>query len=362
MECAAGARCENQRVVFPGWLSRQRFTRPPRLHHLVIVPQRHSRYRGVEGAQIAVKQIVFVVAAVIGNRLGGLRFLFGDDAAPYRAVGELLLRRDRTVGIDIVAAVDEEIRRIAVHGGVAAHATARHVDAPALAHRVAGPQERNRAPVGGRRAETPDLRLVEHRARQALEADAVENILARRQRVEQRFGGEVRFRQSVDEDAVPDLAKRVGGGDLDQHARGPVGACPDHAGASADVAGLHAMGDLRPVRCEAQAGACDAADRRAGRRRGSSLQQRAPRDGRALPYLDGHWASAVETRRKVASDSDEGSNFMRRPDDSIVALCRTPIEGTAGSAAGYAAAALLPECSPVWSRIAVRRAAMAKRS
>src|SRR6516165_6956860 len=95
--------------------------------------------------------------------------------------------------------MDEEIRRIAVHGGVAAHTAAREVDAPALAHGVARPDERDRASAGGRGAKMSNFRLAEHRTGKILKADAIENILSRRRIVEQRLGGEVRFRQRVDE-------------------------------------------------------------------------------------------------------------------------------------------------------------------
>ncbi len=191
---------------------------------------------------------------------------------------------------------------------------------------VARPRKRHRAAIGGRRTETADLRLAEHRAGQVLKADAVDNVLSRRQLVEQGLGGEIGLRQRVDEDTVPDIAKAVGRGDLDQHARRPVGAGPDHARAGGDVAGLDAVRDLRPVRREAQRWPRNAADRRAG------FQQRAARQRRAAPHYDGHRASAVETRRKLAADSDGDSNLMRQHDDSVVALCRGSRAGTGCSA------------------------------
>src|SRR5215470_3797125 len=60
VEGAASACGENQRVAFAGRLAPERLAGPPRLHHLMIVPQCYRRYRGVEGAQIPVQQIVFV--------------------------------------------------------------------------------------------------------------------------------------------------------------------------------------------------------------------------------------------------------------------------------------------------------------
>ena len=61
-----------------------------------------------------------------------------------------------------------------------------------------------------------------------LKADAVEDVLAGRQILDQRLGGEIAFRQRVDEDAAADGLEAVGGRDLDLHARRAVGARPDH--------------------------------------------------------------------------------------------------------------------------------------
>src|SRR3974377_1475494 len=155
--------------------------------------------------------MLLLIAAIGGERLGRLRFLLGHDAAPQRAIGQFPCRRDRTIGIDVVAAMDEEIRRIAVHGSVAAHAATREVDAPALADVVARPDERDRASVGGRGAEMSNFGLAEHRAGKILKADAIENILSRWQIVEQRFGGEVRFWQRVDEYGASNFAECVAG-------------------------------------------------------------------------------------------------------------------------------------------------------
>ena len=315
---AAGARGKGERILLAERLLRQRLVRPPRLHHFVVVPQRKARHRGVERAQIVVEQIVFVIAAIIGERFGRFRLLFGDDAAPDAAVGQFLLRDDGAVGINIVAAMDEEVGLIVAHGGVAAHAAACRIDAPALAHRVARPQEGDRAPVFRRRAEMPDLRLTEHRRGQILEAEAIEDVLVRRQVLDQRLCGEIGFRQRVDEHRAPDVAEAVGGRDLDQHARGTVSARPDHAGIDRHVARLHAVSDLRPVRREAQRGPREAADCGDGRRCRRGLQERATGERRATSHC--HWASAVATRRKVLADFDEGSNVMRRQDDSVVDL------------------------------------------
>ena len=82
----------------------------------------------------------------------------------------------------------------------------------------------------------PIGRLAEHGRGEILKADAVEDILARRQVFDQRLGGEIGFRQRVDEDRALNVAEAVGRCDLDQHARRPVGARPDYAGIDGHIA------------------------------------------------------------------------------------------------------------------------------
>ena len=166
--------------------------------------------------------------------------------------------------------MDEEIRPVAQHGRVGAHAAARLVDAPALAGGIARPDERDRAPVGRRGAKTADHRLADDGRRgQILEADAIEDVLPGRQALDQRLGGEIGLRQRIDEHGAVDGLEAVGGRNLDQHARRPVGARPDHGGVVGDVAGLDAMGDERPIGGAAEIRPGDAAGRGdRGRRRG----------------------------------------------------------------------------------------------
>ena len=112
-----------------------------------------------------------------------------------------------------------------------------------------------------------------------LEADAVEDVLPGGQALDQRVGGEIGFRQRIDEDGAVDGLEAVGGRDLGQHPRRPVGARPDHAGVERDVAGLDAMGDERAIGGAAEIRLGDAAgggDR--GRGRGGS-EKPTPRQG-----------------------------------------------------------------------------------
>jgi hypothetical protein len=129
-------------------------------------------------ASIPVHEIVFVVAAELGERLRRLGLVLGDHVLPDLAVSHLHLGDDRAIGVNIVAAMDEEIRAVAQHGRVGAHAAACLVDAPALAGGITRPDERDGAPVGRRAAKPARHRLADDgRGRKVLEADAIEDVL-----------------------------------------------------------------------------------------------------------------------------------------------------------------------------------------
>src|SRR5262249_35363060 len=95
--------------------------------------------------------------------------------------------------------MDEEVRSVAQHGRIGAHAAARLVDPPALAGLVARPGERDRPPVARRGAKAADHRLVDDRGGCEIpKLDAVEDVLASRELLEQQLGGEIAVRQSID--------------------------------------------------------------------------------------------------------------------------------------------------------------------
>ena len=87
----------------------------PVVAHLVIVPEHDLGHLGVESPHVLVEQVVFVVAAELVQRLGDFRFGLGDDVLPHRAVVQFDLRGHVLVGVDGVAAVDEDIRFGAAH-------------------------------------------------------------------------------------------------------------------------------------------------------------------------------------------------------------------------------------------------------
>jgi hypothetical protein len=144
--------------------------------------------------------------------------------------------------------MDEEVRPVAQHGRIGAHAAARLVDPPALAGLIARPAERDRTAVARRRAKAAHHRLADdRRACKILKADAVEDILAGRELLEQQLGREIAARQSIHEGAIANILEAVGRGDLDLHPGRPIAARPDHPGIEADVTRLHTMSDERPV-------------------------------------------------------------------------------------------------------------------
>ena len=127
------------------------------------------------------------------------------------------------------------------HGGEGEHAAVVRIDAPALSGDVAAPDEADVAPIGRRGTEAPEHRLaLDIDVGQIAKADAVEDLLACGQVLQQNFRREVALGQRRDRRQRPHIGKRIRGGDLDQHLRGPVGARPHDAAISPDVAGLHA--------------------------------------------------------------------------------------------------------------------------
>jgi len=166
----------------------------------------------------------------------------------------------------------------------------------------------------------PDLRGTERaRKRMVLEADAIEHVLPGGQTLEQRLGGEIGLRQRVDEDRAANSFEALAGRDLDQHARRSIRPRPDNRGIDADVAGLEAVGNHRPISGAAQRRLGDATGGRHRRRRSRSGQEAAPRQRRAAAH-DGHRASAVESPwRKLPASSDRDSTLVRQLREDLAA-------------------------------------------
>jgi hypothetical protein len=171
--------------------------RRPVVGHFMIVPLREHRDFGVEGTKVFVEPVVFVVAAKLRQAVRGDGFFFRHDVAPDLAVRQLQLGGDGTVGINVIAGMNEEIRPVVAHGPVGPKSPARGIDAPALARGIAGPDERQRVALRRRGTKMPDPGFSGEAARDIVEPHAIEDILPCGQTVEQHFRGEVAVRQRV---------------------------------------------------------------------------------------------------------------------------------------------------------------------
>ena len=141
MEGTAGARDDPRRAVVAVTARVVGAERRPVVGHLMIVPLREHRYLRVERAHVFVEQIVFVIAAKLGERVCDGGFFLGDDVAPDSAVRQFQFGRHGTIGIDVIAGVDEKIRAVVEHGAIGPHAAAGRVDTPALACGIARPDK-----------------------------------------------------------------------------------------------------------------------------------------------------------------------------------------------------------------------------
>ena len=233
----------------------------PVVGDFMVVPLHDDRHLGVEGAQMFVHEIVFVRGAELVERLGDFCLLGDGYILPDPAAGKGHFVLDRSVGIDGIAGVQQEIRTIFAHGGEGEHAAVIGVDAPALSGDVATPDETDVAATGRRGAEAPEHRLARDiDIREIAKPDAVEDFLPRGQVLQQHFRREVAFGQRCDRRQRPCIGKRLRRGDLDQHLRGPIGARPHDGAIGSDVTGLNARCDDRPVGGAAEIGHCERAD------------------------------------------------------------------------------------------------------
>jgi len=123
----------------------------------MIVPLRQHRHLRIEGAKIAVEQVVFIIAAELREAMGDRGFLFRHDVAPDFPVRQLQFGRDRTIGVDMIAGMNEKIRTVFEHGAVGSHAAAGSIDAPALSRGVTRPGKGYRTFVCWRGPEMTDL-------------------------------------------------------------------------------------------------------------------------------------------------------------------------------------------------------------
>ncbi len=221
----------------------------PVVRHLVVVPLDVLRGLRVESPHVLVHQVVAVVAAILLERLRDLRLGLGHEVLPGAAPGEIDLGLEGAVGVDHVAAVDEEVRLEAAHHLVEAHAAPRGVDPPALPGGVAGPHERHVAAVHGRRPEAPDHgRAGRLHVAEVEERHPVEDVLARGQAGERHLRGIACLRQRRGAHDAARVLEALGGGVFDEHAGRAVRRAPHDRPLGGDLAGLHAEGQGRARR------------------------------------------------------------------------------------------------------------------
>ena len=238
---------------------------PPVVGGLVVVPGGDHGHLGVHRADVVVHEVVAVAAAELLEGLGHLRHLLGDEVAPQRAVGLLERFGDRTVRVDGVARVEEEVRGEGAHRLVAEHPSDVGVDAVALTRGVRRPHEGLRAvgPVSRGGAELPRADLAASAVLVLEEQLGLEGG-AGGQSVRTDPGGEVGLRGGPrpaqrDRAAVAAVASpspvsaagealSVGIEGMEDGVQAPLagGAGPQHRRARGDVAGLQAGGERQP--------------------------------------------------------------------------------------------------------------------
>lgn len=180
--------------------------------------------------------------------LGHLGFPLGRHIAPDLSVIGLDFSNDRTVGIDLVAGVNEEIGRVAPHRLVDAVTAPFRIDPPSLPGLVAGISEGDRAagragdaqPASGRRAQRLWISQI-------LKCDPIKEVSPRWQIAEieaRRLVGRGKSGSSGDPARVAKILPRCV---LDNHPGRTVGLAPDDRPPPAGIAAHHATGNLRPL-------------------------------------------------------------------------------------------------------------------
>jgi hypothetical protein len=231
----------------------------------VVVPLVDLRYLREEAPHVGVDEVVLVLAAVFGQRLGHLALLRRGDVVPDPPVGKGDRRRDRAVGVDGVAAAQVEVGPQPAHRLEDAHPADVGVDAPALTGDVAGPHEPDAGAVP-RDGQRPRQRLAGEVV-VAGDPYPVEVALAGEQAAQPYEAGEVGVRAEHRPGDVAAAAEVGAGADLDQHLAGTIRAGPYIGGGANGVAALDAVGQHRaagPYEGRGGAGASGAEGARGG--------------------------------------------------------------------------------------------------
>src|SRR5262245_35334606 len=212
----------------------------------MVIPLDQLGYLGIEAAYVFIQQIVDVVAAELGERLGDLGLFRDEDILPERAVFELDFCLHRIIGIDVVAAMDEKIRLQTAHLVVNPHATPLWIDAPPLASGIPAPDKGDVAALGWCRAEMAQGGSdQDFGASEVLENHAIEDLLPSWQ-----IGQRDACRKVADGKRgwalhPSSIGKGVCSGIFHQHAAWFVGTTPDDGRVVGHVTAGYAIWDAR---------------------------------------------------------------------------------------------------------------------
>ncbi len=141
----------------------------------------------------------------------------------------------------------KNVRQAQTHGFVDTHAADIGVDAKALPHRVAAPDEADVAALLRRAAQMAEPRLADDTALRILERHPVENRLIDRQPGQLDPRGEVATLIGQRRHHTAWLGEHAACVPLDNHARRPVATTPDDRLVAEHIAGLHAIHHLRTI-------------------------------------------------------------------------------------------------------------------
>src|ERR1051326_4307080 len=101
----------------------------------VIVPLPDLWHRRVETPDVIVLQVVEKISAKFIERFSNFAFCFCGKIFPNGAVGKANRRRNRIVGINRIARVNEKMGLEAAHRLINAHTTDSRIDSETLSHR-----------------------------------------------------------------------------------------------------------------------------------------------------------------------------------------------------------------------------------
>ncbi|MNQ79724.1 hypothetical protein D3C85_946760 [compost metagenome] len=225
----------------------QQLARRPVVDHFVVVPLPDLRHFGVEATNVFVHQVVAIITAILVEGFSDFALRLAGDVAPHPAAFGGQLRRHRAVGVDGIAAVDEEVRQAQTHGLVDTHAADVRVDAEALADSVTAPDKADIPTTLRHAAQVTEPGLAGHTGPGVFEGHTVENRLVGRQSGQLDARREIGAGVGQGRDEPARVVEQTAGVPLDDHSRRTIAAAPDHCPVAQQVTGLYPVGQLRTL-------------------------------------------------------------------------------------------------------------------